>query len=295
MRVALTTTLEQSAGDYGRPAVFLYTSYIQALEQFDLAPVLITPAHSADATRALLDACCGLVLSGGEDVEPARYGERPSPALGATLGARDEMELRALDHALGLDMPVFGICRGCQVLNVHFGGTLYQDIATERPGHLLHEQLAAWTQRTHSATVQPDSLLHRAVQTDELRINSFHHQAVKALGRELRVVARAEDGLVEAIEHEARSWVLGVQWHPERHEAEAPDTDPDRRLFAAFRDAARRYAGSVSGSVSGGGRGAAVSAGGAGVSAGTSGTGGIGSPMGASVSDSAGSGSSGTV
>jgi putative glutamine amidotransferase len=241
IRVALTTTLDAAAGEHSRPSVFLYTSYIHALEQIGLAPVLITPSHSPAAIASLLDACCGLVLSGGEDVEPARYGAKPSPALGATLPERDAMEFSALDCALRLDMPILGICRGCQVLNVHFGGSLYQDIDTERPGHLLHQQLAPWSQRTHDATVNPDSLLRRLVGVDELRINSFHHQAVKGLGRELRVVARAEDGLVEAIEHESRPWVLGVQWHPERNEAEAPDTDPDRRLFAGFRDAVRRY------------------------------------------------------
>lgn len=287
LRVALTTTLEQSAGDHSRPAVFLYTSYILALEQFGVAPVLITPSHSTTAIRALLDACSGLVLSGGEDVEPSRYGEEPSPALGATLASRDEMELTALEHAITRGMPVLGICRGCQVLNVYFGGSLYQDIETERPGHLLHQQLASWTDRTHDATVQPDSLLHRIVQSDVLRINSFHHQAVKGLGEGLRVVARAEDGLVEAIEHETLPWVLGVQWHPERHEAEAPDTDPDRRLFAAFRDAVRAYAGIVSGGT------AAVSGGTSTVSGGAV-SGGIGSPMGAS-SGPAGAGSSGTV
>lgn len=244
MRVALTTTLEDHAGEHSRPAVFLYTSYIQALEQIGLAPVLITPTHSPAAIAALLDACCGLVLSGGEDVQPSRYGETPSPALGATLPARDDMEFAALECALRLDMPVFGICRGCQVLNVHFGGTLYQDIDTERPGHLLHQQAAPWSSRTHDATVQSDSLLHRIVGTDELHINSFHHQAVKELGRDLRVVARADDGLVEAIEHETRTWVLGVQWHPERNEAAAPDTDPDRRLFSAFREAVGAYASS---------------------------------------------------
>lgn len=241
IRVALTTTLEAAAGDHSRPAVFLYTSYIHALEQIGLAPVLITPSHSPAAIASLLDACCGLVLSGGEDVEPARYGEKPSPALGATLPERDAMEFSALDCALRQDMPIFGICRGCQVLNVHFGGSLYQDIDTQRPGHLLHQQLAPWGQRTHAASVQKDSLLYRTVGADELSINSFHHQAVKELGRDLRVVARAEDGLVEAIEHESRSWVLGVQWHPERNEAAAPDTDPDRRLFTGFRDAVRRY------------------------------------------------------
>ena len=136
IRVGLTTTVDAEAGSHGRPAVFVYTSYVHALEQIGLAPVLITPAHSPAAIEALLGACFGLVLSGGEDVDPARYGEAPSPALGTVLPSRDEMEFRALDCALARKMPVFGICRGCQVLNVHFGGTLIQDIDTEVEGEL---------------------------------------------------------------------------------------------------------------------------------------------------------------
>jgi putative glutamine amidotransferase len=244
LRVALTTTIDAKAGSHARPAVFLYTSYIRSLEQYGLAPVLVTPAHSPAAIDALIDACAGLVLSGGEDVHPARYGEEPSPALGAVEPLRDAMEFEAVACAVRRNMPVFGICRGLQVLNVHFGGTLYQDIYTDREGeHLLHQQEGSWADRAHGATVAPDSLLHRIVEADRLHINSFHHQAVKHLGRDLRVVARADDGLVEAIEHRSYPWLLGVQWHPERSEATAPASDPDLRLFAGFRDAVLSYAG----------------------------------------------------
>jgi putative glutamine amidotransferase len=243
LRVALTTTIHKYAGSHARPAVFLYTSYIHALEQHGLVPVLLTPAHSPAALAALLDACCGLVLSGGEDVDPSRYGEDPSPALGEVQPLRDEMEFVALEGAVARDMPVFGICRGLQVLNVFFGGTLYQDIATDRPGELLaHQQAQPWSERSHGARVMPDSLLHHTVGEDSIFINSFHHQAVKHLAPGLRVVARADDGLVEAIEHPEHPWLLGVQWHPERNEAAAPASDPDLRLFAGFRDAVHRYA-----------------------------------------------------
>lgn len=244
-RVALTTTIDSTAGSHSRPAVFLYTSYIHALEQIGLAPVLITPAHSPAAIEALMDACCGLMLSGGEDVDPRCYGERPSPALGAIEPARDAMEFNALKCAIEREVPILGICRGAQVLNVHFGGTLYQDIDTERPGQLAHQQVEPWEKRTHAATVLCESMLCSITGTEELFINSFHHQAVKRLGKNLRVVARAEDGLVEAIEHESYPWLLGVQWHPERNEASAPDTDPDRRIFLAFRDAVEQYAGAA--------------------------------------------------
>jgi putative glutamine amidotransferase len=240
-RVALTTSVDDIAGSHGRPSVFLYTSYIEALQQIGVAPVLITPTHNTAAIAALMDACCGLVLTGGEDVDPRHYGEAPSPALGAIEPARDEMEFRALRAALEREMPVFGICRGAQLLNVHFGGSLYQDLKTERPTDLAHDQTEPWDRRTHNATVRTDTLLHNILGDTRLFINSFHHQAVKDVGRELRIAAIAEDGLIEAIEHERLPWVLGVQWHPERNEASAPDTDPDRRLFVAFREAVAQY------------------------------------------------------
>jgi putative glutamine amidotransferase len=242
VRVALTTTIDAVAGSHARPAVFLYTSYIHALEQVGLAPVLITPAHSPAAVAALMDVCSGLVLSGGEDVDPSRYGEPPSPALGAVEPLRDAMELRAVACAEERGVPILGICRGLQLLNVYFGGTLYQDIATERPSELLHQQSEPWDKRSHCATVRPDSELHRLADASRLHINSFHHQAIKALGDDLIVTARADDGLVEAIEHENYPWLLAVQWHPERNEAAGAAADPDARIFLGFREAVRAYA-----------------------------------------------------
>jgi putative glutamine amidotransferase len=243
LRVALTTSVEDRTEPFARPSVFLYTSYIHALEQIGMAPVLITPAHSPGAIAALMDACNGIVLSGGEDIDPARYGEDPSPALGTVTPARDGMEFRALHCAIERQLPVLGICRGHQLLNVYYGGSLFQDIGTEVPGDLVHEQSQPWDQRSHRATVDCDSMLCRIVGTERLFINSFHHQAIKRLGAGLRIVARAEDGLVEAVEHESYPWMLGVQWHPERNEATASDTDPDRRIFIAFRDAVLAHAG----------------------------------------------------
>jgi putative glutamine amidotransferase len=244
IRVALTTTIHQEAGSHRRPAVFLYRRYITALEEVGLAPVLVTPGHSPAAVHSLLDACCGLVLSGGEDVDPARYGEAPSPALGSVERARDEVEFHAVECAMQRGMPIFGICRGMQLLNVYFGGSLYQDLPTEWDGDLLHEQLGAWEARSHSATVVAGTELHRIVRDERLFINSFHHQAVKRLGRGLRASACAEDGLIEAVEMPDHDWLIGVQWHPERNEASAPETDPDRRLFLSFRQAVRKYSGS---------------------------------------------------
>ncbi len=234
--VAVTTGMLQEGGSHGQPQIVLYTSYMSVLEAVGLAPVLLTPAHTPEARRALLDACAGLVLTGGEDVDPRRYGEDPIAQLGDVLPERDEAEAAALALALERELPVLGICRGCQVLNVYYGGTLFQDLQAQRPGTGAHEQ-EGWGGRSHGVQVQPGSRLDEIVHGQELRINSFHHQAIKDLGPGLEIAAVADDGVVEAVEARDGSWVIGVQWHPERHEATAPDSDPDRLLFGAFRQA----------------------------------------------------------
>jgi len=234
--VAVTTTIVPQAGVHGRPQVALYASYMAVLDRVGLAPVLITPAHTAASVQALLAQCSGLVLTGGEDLDPRRYGEDPIAQCGPPIPERDELETTALNLALERDIPVLGICRGCQVLNVYYGGTLYQDLRAQRPDTGAHEQ-EAWGGRSHGVTVEPGSRLDEIVHGQVLRINSFHHQAIKDLGPGLQVAALADDGVIEAVEARDRAWVIGVQWHPERHEATAPDSDPDRLLFGAFRQA----------------------------------------------------------
>lgn len=242
--VALTTTMT-GVPPAGRPRVGIHANYLAVLERVGLTPVLLTPAHSAASVQAILRRCAGLVLSGGEDVDPARYGEEAVPELGDVNPARDEMEFAALAIALERDLPVLAICRGCQVLNVFYGGTLYQDLPSQRPESALHEQEEPWHVRPHRAMVEPGSRLDEVIPDGEFFINTFHHQSVKDLGPGLDIAAVAEDGVIEAVEARDRGWVIGVQWHPERHEATAPDGDPDRLLFASFRQAVFERAGRV--------------------------------------------------
>lgn len=232
--VAITTTIDPQGGDYKKPRIGLYANYATALQRVGLTPMLITPAHSAESIHQLVGLCEGLVLSGGEDIDPSCYGEDPIPELGQVNPARDFAEMRALDAAAKRDLPILGICRGHQLLNVYLGGTLCQDIGTEMGTAFSHLQTTPWGSHHHEVAVEPGSRLGRAVGGDRLRINSYHHQAIRHLADDLVVTARAEDGLIEAVEGRGDRWVVGVQWHPERHEAEAPESNPNVRLFQAF-------------------------------------------------------------
>jgi putative glutamine amidotransferase len=242
--ISLTTTQATNGGGYRQPQVTVYSNYLHFLQRVGVVPGLVTPAHDAEAVETLVRGARGLVLSGGEDVEPSRYGEAPIPELGVVNPARDAMEWRALDVALELDMPVLGICRGMQLLNVYLGGTLYQDVPTQRSDMISHDQTSPWGHHHHRVACEPGTRLHGMLgDCGPLEINSFHHQAVKDLAPGVRCSAQAEDGLIEAIESDHHRWVVGVQWHPERHEAEAPNTDPNIRILEAFADAVRQYDG----------------------------------------------------
>jgi putative glutamine amidotransferase len=200
-------------------------------------PVVLPPMSPADG--ALLDRLDALVVSGGPDIDPALYGARPHPQLGPVEHDVDPRELAVLRAAEDRGLPILAICRGMQMVNVARGGTLWQDLPTDRPSGIVHRQAAPGSQPTHVVRVDPDSLLARLTGADggddTLAVNSFHHQAVRELGAGLRISARAEDGVVEAIEATDRPFLLGVQWHAESLATGAPQA----ALFHALVDAAR--------------------------------------------------------
>jgi putative glutamine amidotransferase len=196
----------------GRDRVTLSVSYVHALESAGLIPLsvptLLAPRHAA----AALDSVRGLVLTGGEDVAPERYGAVPHPKLGDVDPARDAAELELIAAARARRLPILAICRGIQILNVAMGGTLYQDLDSERPGTVRHA-----AERNHAVRVQRDSTLAGALGVESGEVNSRHHQAIRDLAPGLRAVAWAEDGVIEGAEaaDPAAGWMVAVQWHPE--------------------------------------------------------------------------------
>lgn len=202
-------------------------------------PVVLPVVDDVDTIKVFVEEIDGLILTGGNDVDPFLYGEEPHKDLGTVNPERDFFEMELLRAVLTLDKPVLGLCRGSQVLNVVFGGTLYQDIYAQSDGPLLqHRQKAPRHYGIHGVTLEASSKLREIVGRDAIRVNSFHHQAVRRPGEGLLVNATASDGVVEGVESEKHSFVIGVQWHPEHMAPEGDDASD--RLFRAFVSASGR-------------------------------------------------------
>ena len=207
-------------------------TYVQALLAAGATPVIVPPALDSAALSDLLARLDGLLLTGGADIDPTRYGQERLPVCGAIEPERDALELALTEMALARDLPIFGICRGMQTLNVACGGALYQDISAQRPESLSHPQSELpRDHRAHRIVVERDSRLGAILGVDEAEVNSLHHQAVSEPGAGARIVAWASDGVAEGMELPAQRFALAVQYHPE--ELVASDA-LSRQLFAAF-------------------------------------------------------------
>lgn len=198
------------------------------------APVLIPPGLAGDVLRARFAALDGLILSGGGDVDPACYAATATPEVAGVDPTRDHTELTLARWALAEEKPLFGICRGLQLLNVACGGTLYRDMS-EHPGALPHSLYPdlPFDLLAHPVTVAPDSRLAAITGATEFPVNSLHHQAAATVAPGLRVVAHAPDGTVEAVEVPGHPFALAVQWHPEALPAAAESGALFRALVAA--------------------------------------------------------------
>ena len=215
--IGIPTGREKSQRFFGLPLYIMNQSYIRSVEMLGGLPLMIPLQMSEETLRGIFERLDGLLLPGGEDVDPAQYGSERHPQLGPTDKERDRTELLLTRWALEEGMPLLGICRGVQVINVTCGGALYQDLTSQRSDLNKHDFFPPSFERfriSHRVDIEPDSLLARALGSAH-EVNSMHHQGVAKVGRGLRPVAISEDGLVEALEVSELPFALGVQWHPE--------------------------------------------------------------------------------
>lgn len=221
----------------GQPRTGVNAAYAAAVVAAGGIPLLLSPIIPPADAPAAVAALDGLILSGGADIAPGRYGATPHPKLGAVEAERDAFEFALVEAARRRKVPILAICRGAQLVNVALGGTLWQDLPTERPGTVAHDGDWARTARVHQVALTPASRTARAMGTEGCRVNSVHHQAVRDLAPDLCASGHADDGLIESFEARDGEWLIGVQWHPEAFWREPGS--PDQRLFEALTAAAQ--------------------------------------------------------
>lgn len=230
MRPKVAITLELSVKE-GNRLNYLNFAYAQAIEEAGGVPLYFPPLPLPEILEEAVRLSDGLVLTGGADIHPSYYGEEISAPIGLSPNQRTEFDIQFFHAVLKAGKPILAICHGMQIMNVAFGGSLYQDLATQLPGSLAHRHEEGQPPSRHRVKVKPGSRLAEILQgMQDFDVTSTHHQAVKALGKNLKISAQALDGVVEGIEIPDNPNVIGVQWHPEKD----PDSEASRRLFKKF-------------------------------------------------------------
>jgi putative glutamine amidotransferase len=213
--IGITTAIEEER-------YFIRQSYVRAITEAGGLPVLLPPIQDPVLIQGYLERIDGLLLSGGGDICPVFFNSEPSDKLSLVYWERDNFEMQLAKLALKAELPILGVCRGHQVLNVATGGALIQDIATEIEKSLPHKQDGTREKPWHSVKINPKSRLAEILKAatpgtplEQFPVNSIHHQSISKVGKGFKVVAESPDGVIEAIENDSASFVIGVQWHPE--------------------------------------------------------------------------------
>jgi putative glutamine amidotransferase len=203
--------------DYDKNRVWIGPNYLEAIRTAGGVPILLPLQVEKDELAAAANVCDGFLFTGGPDIDPFRFGEETIKQCGVVVPERDKMEENLFQIAMESDMPILGICRGIQVLNVFLGGTLYQDISAQFPSDLSlsHSQQSGNSVLTHSVLISEDTMLYNILSKGFIKVNSFHHQAIKDVAPALKVAGVSMDSLVEAVFLPEHKFFLGVQWHPE--------------------------------------------------------------------------------
>lgn len=234
--IGITPSLES-----GEHKIYTPTSYPKAIIEAGGTPVFFNFTRDQEMIDAYASMVDGVLFSGGDDVDPATYGEEQIWGCGDVVPLRDDFEIQLLRTLVEKypEKPILGICRGAQVLNVGMGGTLYQDLRSQKDGCIRHQQQQSSHYASHKVTVEDGSLLHRIYGSTSVKVNSFHHQAVKDLAPGMQLTALASDGVVEGFEKPDHPYFVAVQWHPERL-VEGPHHPEHKPLFKSFVDACRK-------------------------------------------------------
>ncbi len=222
--IGITCGFDEAGNKY-----YLRPGYWESIAKAGGTPIILPPLCSPEAIGHYLEVCDGYILSGGDDLDPAFWGEDPEPGLGEIDPIRDKFEIELVQRIVEMNKPALFICRGMQVLNVALGGDLIQDLKSD----MSHRQRAPRYHPFHDILVEKTSNLYHLFKQETVKVNSYHHQAIRNLAEGLIVTARARDGVVEAVEHSGKRWMMGVQWHPE-----AMRDELSARLFKGLVEAA---------------------------------------------------------
>ena len=234
--ISSSIIVDNSGSFAGYKRAYVNKDYVDAVIRAGGVPLIIPFSTDKEVIISQAQLIDGLILSGGHDISPYNYGQEPSQKIGETFPERDTYEMILLEESKKRDIPILGICRGFQLINVAAGGTLYQDLSLI-PGNILkHDQVSNPTLKTHKVEIKENSVIS-SIFGKETMVNSFHHQVINKVANDFIVVAKASDGVVEAIEHKTYKFLVAVQWHPEML---AVNCEKARELFSKFVEEAKK-------------------------------------------------------
>ena len=224
--------------DKDRASYWMLPGYFKGLLSGGAVPVMLPMSSDPTVLLPVLSALDGVLFTGGQDVSPMLYNEPKSPQCGEISEERDRMESLLLKLSMEKGLPILGICRGIQLINAVLGGTLWQDLPTEKPSELEHHMAPPYDRAVHEVTLLEGTPLFELLKHQAIGVNSYHHQAIKKLGRGLSAMAVSSDGLVEAVYKPDYRFLWAVQWHPEFSFEKDPKS---LKIFEAFQDACKEF------------------------------------------------------
>ena len=194
---------------------FVNRTYVDSVVRAGGVPFIMPICEDENIIKKMIENVDGVIMTGGVDIHPFRFNEEPNPKIGEISKERDDFDFLIMKHAFEKNKPIFGICRGIQLINVFFGGTLIQDINSQKNTNILHSQTAPRDIATHKIKIKKDSVIFD-IFGKSAEVNSFHHQAIGKLSKDFKITSAANDGIIESIEFKKKDrFILGVQWHPE--------------------------------------------------------------------------------